>query len=89
LAGTSQSGAEADPNPPPPPIPPTLADAIAALVNATTDNARVMREVLQNQNGARIPPNNARNASYMELGICSCVATDGTYARIDHYLVFL
>jgi hypothetical protein len=69
IAGTSQGGVEDDSNPPPPPIPPTLADAIAALVNATADNARVLREVLQNQNqhGARVPPNNARNASYMEF----------------------
>jgi hypothetical protein len=69
VAGTSQSGVEDDPNPPPPPIPPTLAAAIAALVNATADNARVLSEVLQNQNqhGTRVPPNNARNASYMEF----------------------
>ena len=69
IVGTSHDGVEDDSNPPPPPIPPTLADAIAALVNATTDNARVLREVLQNQNqpGARVPPNNARNASYMEF----------------------
>jgi hypothetical protein len=46
VAGTSQSGVEDDPNPPPPPIPPTLADAIAALVNATADNARVLSEAL-------------------------------------------
>jgi hypothetical protein len=43
VAGTSHSGAEAYPNPPLPPIPPTLADAIATLVNATADNARVLR----------------------------------------------
>jgi hypothetical protein len=34
-AGTS-CGREATPNPPP--VPPTLAEAIAALVNATADN---------------------------------------------------
>jgi hypothetical protein len=69
VAGTSQSGVEDDPNPPSPPIPPTLADAIATLVNVTTNNASVLREVLQNQNqyGARVPPNNTRNASYMEF----------------------
>jgi hypothetical protein len=69
IAGTSQGGVEDDSNPPPPPIPPTLANAIATLVDATADNARVLREVLQNQNqpGARVPPNNARNASYMEF----------------------
>jgi hypothetical protein len=46
VAGTSQGGAEADPNPLAPPIPPTLADAIVAFVNATADNARVLCEVL-------------------------------------------
>jgi hypothetical protein len=69
IVGTSHDGVEDDSNPPPPPIPPTLTDAIAALVNETADNARVLREVLQHQNqpGARVPPNNARNASYMEF----------------------
>jgi hypothetical protein len=38
-AGTS-SGREATPNPPP--VPPTLAEAIAALVNATADNTRFL-----------------------------------------------
>jgi hypothetical protein len=36
-AGTSRDG-EDTPNPPP--VPPTLAEAIAALVNATADNTR-------------------------------------------------
>jgi hypothetical protein len=36
-AGTSR-GREATPNPPP--VPPTLAEAIAALVNATADNSK-------------------------------------------------
>jgi hypothetical protein len=36
-AGTSR-GREDTPNPPP--VPPTLAEAIAALVNATADNTR-------------------------------------------------
>jgi hypothetical protein len=36
-AGTSRDG-EDTPNPPP--LPPTLAEAIAALVNATADNTR-------------------------------------------------
>jgi hypothetical protein len=34
-AGTSRGGEE---TPIPPPVPPTLAEAIAALINATTDN---------------------------------------------------
>ena len=34
-----------------PPVPPNLADAIAALVNVTIDNARLLRELAQsNQN---------------------------------------
>ena len=35
--------------PNPPPMPPTMADAIAALVNATAENARLLRELAQNQ----------------------------------------
>jgi hypothetical protein len=57
-AGTSRGGAEADINPPPPPVPPTLVDAIAALVNATADNARILHEIAHHQNnqgGHRIP----------------------------------
>jgi hypothetical protein len=45
-AGTSR-GREDTPNPPP--VPPTLAEAIAALVNATTDNTRFLREMAGNQ----------------------------------------
>ena len=69
-AGTSRGGAEADINPPPPPVPPTLADAIAALVNATTNNARVLHEIAHHQNnqgGPRFPQNQQRNATYMEF----------------------
>jgi hypothetical protein len=51
-ASTSR-GREATPNPPP--VPPTLAEAIAALVNATADNTRFLREMagqqLQQQGG--------------------------------------
>ena len=37
--------------PDPPLVPPTLADAIAALVHVTVDNARLLRELAQsNQN---------------------------------------
>ena len=37
--------------PDPPPVPPNLADAIAALVNVTINNARLLREIAQsNQN---------------------------------------
>jgi hypothetical protein len=44
--GTSRGGEE---TPNPPPVPPTLAEAIAALVNATTDNTRFLRELAGNQ----------------------------------------
>jgi hypothetical protein len=45
VAGTS-CGREDTPNPPP--VPPTLAEAIAALVNATADNTRFLREMAGN-----------------------------------------
>jgi hypothetical protein len=45
-AGTSRGGEDA---PNPPPVPPTLAKAIAALVNATTDNTRFLRVMAGNQ----------------------------------------
>jgi hypothetical protein len=45
-ASTSH-GREATPNPPP--VPPTLAEAIAALVNATADNTRFLREMAGQQ----------------------------------------
>ena len=45
-AGPSQGG-EDIPNPPP--APPSLADAIAILLSATTDNARLLRELAQRQ----------------------------------------
>jgi hypothetical protein len=45
-AGTSRSGEE---TPNPPPVPPRLAEAIAALVNATADNTRFLRELAGNQ----------------------------------------
>jgi hypothetical protein len=44
--GTSRGGEE---TPNPPPVPPTLAEAIAALVNATADNTRFLREMAGNQ----------------------------------------
>ena len=45
-AGTSH-GREDTPNLPP--VPPTLAEAIAALVNATADNTRFLRDMVGNQ----------------------------------------
>jgi hypothetical protein len=55
-AGTSR-GREATPNPPP--VPPTLAKAIAALVNATAYNTRFLREMVgqqMQQQGGRVYP---------------------------------
>ena len=48
IPGTSQ---DEDGIPDPPPVPLNLADAIAALVNVTDENARLLREIAQsNQN---------------------------------------
>ena len=48
IPGTSQ---DEDGIPDPPPVPPNLASAIAALVNVTIENARLLREIAQiNQN---------------------------------------
>lgn len=49
-ARTSHGDVEANINPPQPLAPPTLIDAIAALVNATADNSRVLRELAHHQN---------------------------------------
>jgi hypothetical protein len=66
-AGTSR-GQEDMPNPPP--VPPTLAEAIAALVNATADNTRFLREMaghqFQQQDG-RAYPQGPREASYLDF----------------------
>jgi hypothetical protein len=66
-AGTSHSR-EDTPNPPP--VPPTLAEAIAALVNATADNTRFLREMAGNQfqqHGGRVPPQGSHNTTYLEF----------------------
>jgi hypothetical protein len=44
-AGTSRCGEE---TPNPPPVPPTLAEAIVALVNATANNTCFQREMAGN-----------------------------------------
>jgi hypothetical protein len=66
-ASTSR-GREATPNPPP--VPPTLAEAIAALVNATADNTRFLREMagqqLQQQ-GRRVYQQGLRETSYLDF----------------------
>jgi hypothetical protein len=66
-AGTSY-GREDTPNPPP--VPPTLAEAIAALVNATADNTRFLREMAGNQfqhHGGRVPPQRLHDTTYLEF----------------------
>jgi hypothetical protein len=66
-AGTSR-GQEDTPNPPP--VPPTLAEAIASLVNVTADNIRFLREMAGNQfqqHGGRAPPQGPCETSYMEF----------------------
>jgi hypothetical protein len=65
--GTSR-GREDTPNPPP--VPPTLAEAINALVNATADNTHFLREMAGNQfqqHGGRAPPQGPRGTSYLEF----------------------
>jgi hypothetical protein len=66
-AGTSH-GREETPNPPP--VPPTLAEVIAALVNATTDNTRFLREFARNQFqqlGGRGQPQGPRDTTYLKF----------------------
>jgi hypothetical protein len=66
-AGTSR-GREDTPNPPP--VPPTLVEAIAALVNATADNTRFLHEIAGNQfqqHGGIAPPQGPRETTYLEF----------------------
>jgi hypothetical protein len=66
-AGTSRDGEE---TPIPPPIPPTLAKAIATLINATADNTRFLREMGGNQihqQGDRGKHQAPRDTTYMEF----------------------
>jgi hypothetical protein len=66
-AGTSR-GREDTPNPPP--VPPTLAEAIATLVNATADNTRFLREMPRNQfqqQGERAYAQGPRETSYLDF----------------------
>jgi hypothetical protein len=54
----------------PPPVPPTLAEAIAALVNATTDNTRFLWEMAgqqMQQQGRRAYPQGPRETSYLDF----------------------
>jgi hypothetical protein len=66
-AGTSRGGEE---TPNPPPVLPTLAEAIAALVNATADTTRFLRELAANQfpqHGGRGQPQGPRDTTYLEF----------------------
>ena len=66
-AGTSR-GREDTPNPPP--VPPTLVEAIAALVNATADNTRFLREMVGNQfqpHRGRAPPQGPCDTTYLKF----------------------
>jgi hypothetical protein len=66
-ASTSR-GREDTPNPPP--VPPTLAEAIAALVNATADNTRFLCEMAGDQfqqHGRRAYPQGPRETSYLDF----------------------
>jgi hypothetical protein len=67
VAGSSR-GREDTPNPPP--VPPMLAKAIAALVNATADNTRFLHEMAGNQfqqHGGRAPPQGLCETSYLDF----------------------
>jgi hypothetical protein len=66
-AGTSRNG-EDIPNPPH--VPPTLAEAIAALVNATVDNTHFLRKMAGNQfeqHGGRVRPQGPQDTTYLEF----------------------
>ena len=66
-AGTSR-GQETTPNPPL--VPPTLAEAIAALVNATADNTHFLREMAgqqMQQQGGQAYPQGPCETSYLDF----------------------
>jgi hypothetical protein len=66
-ARTSRGGEE---TPNPPPIPSTLAEAIAALVNAIADSTRFLCELPGNQfqqHGGRGQPQGPRDTTYLEF----------------------
>jgi hypothetical protein len=61
-------GQEDKPNPPP--VPPTLAEAIAALVTVTADNTRFLREMAGHQlqqQGGRAYLQGPHEASYLDF----------------------
>jgi hypothetical protein len=66
-AGISRGGEE---TPNPPLVPPTLAEAITALVNATANNTRFLQEMAGNQfhqQGGRGQPQGPRDTTYLEF----------------------
>jgi hypothetical protein len=68
-AGTSRGGEDTTN---PPPVPPTVAEAIAALVNATADNTRFLREMASNQfqqHGGRVMWRNHPNYSNLSAQV--------------------
>jgi hypothetical protein len=65
--GTSRGGEETLI---PPPVPPTLAQAIAALINVTADNTRFLQEMAGNQihqQGGRGQHQAPRDTTYIEF----------------------
>jgi hypothetical protein len=59
-----------DDTPNPPPVPPTLAEAIAALVTATADNTCFLREMVGQQlqqQGGRAYPQGPHETSYLDF----------------------
>jgi hypothetical protein len=67
--GARTSRGQAD-TPNPPPVPPTLAEAIAALVTVTADNTRFLREMAGHQlqqQGGRAYPQGPRKTSYLDF----------------------
>jgi hypothetical protein len=66
-AGNSHGGEE---TPNLPHVPPTLAEAIAVVVNATANNTRFLRELAGNQfqqHGGRGQPQRPRDTTYLEF----------------------
>ena len=72
--------------PDPPPVPPTLADAIAALVNVTVENARLLREIAQsNQN--MVQGNHGRNHNRQEATYVDFIDTrPPVFTKVDEPL---
>jgi hypothetical protein len=73
-AGTSHGG-EDTPNPAP--VPPTLAEAMAAVVNAIADNMLFLREMAGNkfqQHGGRVPPQGPRDTQLFGVLLDSTAA---------------